>query len=124
MCGDDSVDHLSDLDLGARAEFLLDLALLGEAVENVCRERELRRMNYEVLGNSMSWLHGHVHPRYEWEPPSRLRMPVWCYPEAEREAPEHAYLDARHGALRSEITLELERLMGRAYAEAPLPPNG
>jgi hypothetical protein len=51
-------------------------------------------------------------------------MPVWCYPEAEREAPEHAYRDARHGALRSEITLELERLMGRAYAEAPLPPTG
>jgi diadenosine tetraphosphate (Ap4A) HIT family hydrolase len=124
MCADGSVDHLTDLEPAPRVEFLFDLALLGEAVENVLRERELRRMNYEVLGNSMPWLHGHVHPRYEWEPPSRQAWPVWCYPEAERDAPEHAYSDARHGALRAEITVELKRLMDRAYAEAPIPPTG
>ncbi len=115
MYEDGSVDHLADLDLERRGEFLLDLSLLGEAVRNVCRDRELRRMNYEVLGNSTPWLHGHVHPRYEWEPSERLCRPVWSYPEEERNAPDHAYSETRHGALRSEITAELTRLTARAY---------
>ena len=25
-----------------------------------------RRINYEVLGNGLHVLHGHVHPRYDW----------------------------------------------------------
>ena len=115
MCAEGSVDHLTDLDLPDRADFLLDLSLLGEAVESACRDRALRRMNYEILGNSMPWLHGHVHARYDWEPPDKIGMPVWCYPEAERNAPEHAYSDAKHGELRARITTELERVMAAAY---------
>jgi diadenosine tetraphosphate (Ap4A) HIT family hydrolase len=113
---DAAVSHLTELDRDRRAEFLLDLALLGEAVENVCRGRELRRMNYEVLGNAMPSLHGHVHPRYEWEPPERLARPVWSYPDRERNSPEHAYSDVEHGALRAEIFGELSRLMRKDYA--------
>jgi diadenosine tetraphosphate (Ap4A) HIT family hydrolase len=108
---DASIDHLTDLEPSRRAEFLLDLARLGEAVENACRELGgLRRMNYEILGNSMPGLHGHVHARYDWEPVDRIGLPVWCYPSAERNAPEHAYDDARHRELRDAITVELRRL--------------
>lgn len=64
LCDDVSVDHLSDLDWPRRTQFLLDLSLIGEAVQ----------------------LHGHVHPRYEWEPPERIAGPVWLYPREKREA--------------------------------------
>jgi diadenosine tetraphosphate (Ap4A) HIT family hydrolase len=117
LCDDASVDHLTDLDWRRRREFLFDLSLIGEAVQAACRQRGLSRVNYEVLGNSTSWLHGHVHPRYTWEPAERASWPVWCYPVAERTAAEHAYSDDKHGELRSFITRELERLMVAAYGE-------
>lgn len=112
LCEDPTVSHLTDLARARRLQFLADMALLGEAVQEACQPRGLRRINYEVLGNSLDWLHAHVHPRYEWEPPARRGWPVWCYPKDEREAPEHAYDEARHGELRRAITGELERLMG------------
>ena len=117
LCDDASVDHLTDLDWPRRTRFLFDLSLLGEAVQLACRDRGLRRVNYEVLGNSVPSLHGHVHPRYVWEPPARISGPVWLYPPEERGAQEHAYSDERHGELRGLITQELERLMGRALGE-------
>ena len=110
------VDHLTDLDRPVRREFLFDLSLVGEAVLAVTRERGARRINYEVLGNSWPHLHGHVHPRYEWEPPDKLSGPVWRYPREQRDAPEHAYDEARHGELRAAIAAELERVMREAYA--------
>lgn len=115
LSDDPAVDHLTDLDWERRAMFLFDLALLGEAVERACRPHGLRRLNYEVLGNSMPHLHGHVHARYEWEPPERIGGPVWRYSKEERNGPEHAYSDAKHGKLRAEITAELRSLIRRAY---------
>lgn len=56
-----------------------------------------------------------MHARYVWEPPERVGRPVWCYPDAERSAAEHAYSDTKHGKLRSVITQELRRLMSTAY---------
>jgi diadenosine tetraphosphate (Ap4A) HIT family hydrolase len=118
LCDDASVDHLTDLDWPRRRQFLFDLSLIGEAVERVCRPDGLRRLNYEVLGNSLPWLHGHVHARYEWEPREFVGGPVWRYPREERGAPAHAYSDDKHGELRSRITHELERLMSAAYGDA------
>ena len=115
LCNDAAVDHLTDLDRTARAAFLFDLALLGEAVESACRDDGLRRINYEVLGNSMALLHGHVHARYEWEPTERVGWPVWLYDPAERFAERHEYTDAEHGPLRAAITRELEHLIATAY---------
>jgi diadenosine tetraphosphate (Ap4A) HIT family hydrolase len=115
LCEDASVNHLTDLDRQRRTEFLFDLSLIGEAVAVACRGRGLRRINYEVLGNSLAWLHGHVHPRYEWEPPERIGWPVWCCPAAEREDSAHAYSDAKDGELRAAITAELTRVVSNAY---------
>ncbi len=80
------------------------------------KERGAHRINYEVLGNAWPHLHGHVHPRYSWEPADMTRGPVWRYPRHVRNADEHAYDDARHGALRAAITSELDGLMTEAYA--------
>ncbi|MFF8813885.1 HIT family protein [Streptomyces pactum] len=110
-----TADHLTDLPRDERARFLLDLSLLGEAVERACGRRDpaFRRLNYEVLGNSWQHLHGHVHPRYGWEPEHLLRGPVWRYGE-ERTAPEHR-LGPRHGPLRADITRALTSILAEAY---------
>jgi diadenosine tetraphosphate (Ap4A) HIT family hydrolase len=115
LTDDVSVNHLTDLDWERRAQFLFDLSLLGEAVQHACRDNGLRRINYEVLGNAEPVLHGHVHPRYDWEPPDMVTGPVWRYPKELRNAPEHAYTDERHGELRAAITAELRALLERAY---------
>jgi diadenosine tetraphosphate (Ap4A) HIT family hydrolase len=115
LCDDPSANHLSDLAWSRRIEFLFDLSLIGEALQAAVRPAGLRRVNYEVLGNSMQWLHGHVHARYEWEPPGMIGRPVWCYPAAERNDPAHAYDHQRDGELRAAITHELGRLMKAAY---------
>ena len=115
LCDDASVNHLTDIDRQRRGEFLYDLGLIGKAVQRACRPQRLRRVNYEVLGNSMEWLHGHVHARYDWEPAARVGQPVWCYPREERFNDDVAYSDIAHGALRASITQELTRIMRLAY---------
>jgi diadenosine tetraphosphate (Ap4A) HIT family hydrolase len=115
LIDDPSVNHLTDLDWERRKEFLFDISLLGEAVERACRSDRLRRINYEVLGNSIPVLHGRVHARYEWEPPDKIGGPVWRYPKEVRNDPEHAYSDAKHGKLRAAITAELHGLIEQAY---------
>jgi diadenosine tetraphosphate (Ap4A) HIT family hydrolase len=115
LCDDESVNHLTDLDWERRKVFLFDLSLIGEAVQAACRDNGLRRINYEVLGNSVQVLHGHVHPRYEWEPKERITGPVWRYAKDERNSPVVAYNDQTHGELRGAITAELNRLLESAY---------
>lgn len=115
LTDDTSVNHLTDLAWRQRKAFLFDLSLIGEAIRHACRANGLRRINYEVLGNAVPILHGHVHPRYEWEPPHAVAGPVWRYPSEVRNDPEHAYSDAKHGALRAAITSELLTLMEQAY---------
>jgi diadenosine tetraphosphate (Ap4A) HIT family hydrolase len=115
LCEHAAVNHLSDLPVDQRVRFLLDLSLIGEAIELTCRDRGLHRVNYEILGNAEPWLHGHVHPRYDWEPAERIEWPVSTYPPDERNDPKHRYDDAVHGDLRSRIARELNGLMRDAY---------
>ncbi|MFC7479652.1 hypothetical protein ACFQX7_05905 [Luedemannella flava] len=116
------VDHLLDLPRSAQVDFLTDMALLGEAVFHACNglDPAFRRVNYEVLGNSMRQLHAHVHARYAWEPEQYRLGPVWRYPDDLREAPEHL-LGEQHDGLRDAITIELERVMRDAYGTLPAP---
>jgi diadenosine tetraphosphate (Ap4A) HIT family hydrolase len=69
------VNHLTDLTWERRTQFLFDLSFIGEAIERACRPDGLRRINYEVLGNSLQILHGHVHARYDWEPADKIGGP-------------------------------------------------
>jgi diadenosine tetraphosphate (Ap4A) HIT family hydrolase len=116
LTDDLEVDHPTGLPWARRRDFFFDLSLLGEAVFAVTRARGAHRINYEVLGNSWPYLHGHVHARYEWEPPDKIGGPVWRYPKELRNAADHAYDEDRHGELRAPITAELIRVMGEAYA--------
>lgn len=100
LLADPVVTSLNDLDEARRAEFLRDMARLGDAI---LRVTSAERINYEILGNSEPELHAHVFPRYASEPPELRRLPAWFYDwaAAPRYDPQaHAEL---RDALRSEL---------------------
>ena len=104
------VEHLSDLSPEARREFLHEMSLVGEAIERVCRPRGLRRINYEIAGNSDPFIHAHIIPRYEWEPAEFRVVPASHYPAAIRAAPEDQFSPERHGELRAQLSAALRAL--------------
>jgi diadenosine tetraphosphate (Ap4A) HIT family hydrolase len=108
LTDDPRVQSLSDLPRPRRREFLEAMADLGEAVSRACREfdAQFRRVNLEILGNTDPFLHAHVWPRYEWEPPAIVRKPVWLYPAAKWSDPSSA-LGPEHDSLRAAITRHL-----------------
>ena len=97
-------ERLSDLSRSERSAFLESMAKLGEAVERACKEADssFRRVNLEILGNADAFLHAHVWPRYEWEPPEFIHRPVWLYP-AEKWRDEATALGDQHKVLRVAI---------------------
>jgi diadenosine tetraphosphate (Ap4A) HIT family hydrolase len=106
------VSGLTDLDRPTRRAFLESMDVLAEAVQDACRETRtgFRRMNLEILGNTDTFLHAHLWPRYDWEPPERVTKPVWLYP-ADRWTDERHRLSAAHDGLRSAIGRHLDRLV-------------
>ena len=104
-------ERLSDLSRAERRAFLWSTVLLGEAVETVCGARDpgFRRVNLEILGNADAFLHAHVWPRYEWEPPELVPRPVWLHP-AERWSDPATRLGPEHDGLRVELTDALAAL--------------
>ena len=105
LADDPDVTRLSDLAPGARANFLFSMAALAEAVEDACREADpaFRRVNIEILGNTDSYLHAHIWPRYDWEPAVLLTKPVWLYPSTYWTDPAKR-LSSAHASLRAAIT--------------------
>ena len=99
------VQRLSDLPWPERMQFLRSMAVLAEAVEKACKTADpgFRRVNVELLGNADPYLHAHVWPRYDWEPPELVTRPVWLYPEERWRDPETA-LGPQHRQLRAAIT--------------------
>jgi diadenosine tetraphosphate (Ap4A) HIT family hydrolase len=108
----DGVDHLTDLPGPERDLFLSDMGRLGEAVLAACSglDPSVRRINYEILGNTDRFLHAHVWPRYAWEPEQLLVGPVAHYPQDRWTSPRDAYAE-EHEPLRQAISEELARLI-------------
>lgn len=73
---DPVVPHLNALEGSGRAQFLADMARLGDVVLEVTGAA---RINYEMLGNLEPALHAHVFPRYEEEPAELRTRPIWFY---------------------------------------------
>ena len=110
LTDDPAATRLTDLPSAKRRQFLDDMDRLGEAVELVCARLDpaFRRINLEILGNTDAFLHAHVWPRYEWEPPDRVRHPVWLYPDSNWSEQSSA-LGPQHDALRTALKEELAR---------------
>ena len=71
------------LDHPQRAEYLCDMALIGDALLEVTGAY---RINYGILGNSDPFLHAHIVPRYMTEPEEFRLGPPWCYPKQSMDA--------------------------------------
>ena len=104
LTDDPAVERLTDLTPDRRRAFLDSMADLGEAVERACRAADpaFRRVNLEILGNTDPYLHAHIWPRYDWEPPELVGKPVWLYPPTHWSDPDHM-LGPRHDDLRDAI---------------------
>ncbi len=92
LSDDPGAERLSDLTRAERSAYLDSMGLLAGAVERACSQADpaFRRVNVEILGNADAFLHAHVWPRYEWEPPELVRRPVWLYPEDKWHDPKTA----------------------------------
>lgn len=115
------VDRLTGLSQADRSRFLLDMSLLGEAIEHACAADGLVRVNYEILGNTDTYLHAHVFPRYAWESAELLSGPVWHYSRDHWTEARYQYDDTVHARLRSRITERLLHLANPEQAVRELP---
>ncbi len=73
---DPVVPDLNALDTPGRGRFLLDMALVGDALLEVTGAA---RINYSIFGNADAALHAHITPRYEREPEKLRRGPPAFY---------------------------------------------
>lgn len=73
---DPVVPTLNSLVAAERADFLADMAALGDAV---LRVTHAFRINYAILGNLEPALHAHVIPRYAHEPAKHASDTPWSY---------------------------------------------
>jgi diadenosine tetraphosphate (Ap4A) HIT family hydrolase len=97
------VPELHLLAPAVRAKFLEEMALVAEAVFKAFAPRKL---NYELLGNSVSHLHWHLFPRYDADPDPAF--PVWrndAFIAAAGLRPDRADLDDRREKVRAELAL-------------------
>ncbi|MEL6330554.1 MAG: hypothetical protein AAFR38_12925 [Planctomycetota bacterium] len=98
--------HLNDLNAAERALFLIDLALLGDAVTAATG---CERLNYLMLCNQVPWLHGHVVPRYAQEESElRLKGPFEAYDFADAPRADATGPDSE---LHARLKAELDRLI-------------
>jgi diadenosine tetraphosphate (Ap4A) HIT family hydrolase len=96
LLSDPVVDHLNVLSGAARARFLADMALTGDAVL-ACTGA--LRVNYAVFGNVEPALHAHVFPRRADEPAATRSEQPWALNW--KAAP--AYSDVAHGELKRRV---------------------
>ncbi|MFS0785504.1 hypothetical protein ABC345_03860 [Shouchella sp. 1P09AA] len=103
---------LEKMPLALRSDYLLDMSLIGDAIVDVCQPL---RVNYSIYGNTDTYLHAHLFPRYDWEPAERIPHPVWQYPQEKWTDEQEQFQEATHGALRDKLTKKLEEKMKAAY---------
>ncbi|MGC1388581.1 MAG: hypothetical protein WA807_11275 [Steroidobacteraceae bacterium] len=101
LLADPVADHLNALRFAHRAQFLSDMALIGDAVLAITGGI---RVNYAIFGNVDPALHAHVFPRLASEPEATRTAQPWAFDW--NLAP--AYSDSLHGELRRRIGAYLE----------------
>ena len=102
---DPVVAQLNDLEDDDRAQYMADMAQLGDALLEVTNAV---RINYAVFGNLEPALHAHVFPRFEDEPDDKRTGSPWSYDW--NQAP--AFDEAVHGPLRDMLRDHLTRSVG------------
>lgn len=106
------VGCLNELDFEERKDFLLDMTIVGDAINYVCNPK---RINYEILGNSDEFLHAHIFPRYSWEE-EKAKRPVWLYPRNNWTDLDKQFFNIKDGELlRKRLKEKIEDIMKKAY---------
>lgn len=106
------VESLEALPFDKRVIFLRDMAMLGQAIQDIC---QCYKINHGVFGNFDLYLHAHVWARYVHEVEERRIHPVWLYPSEERHAPNVMFDPAKHDDLRLKLAARLQELV-KEYA--------
>ena len=99
---DPVVPHLNALPLELRAQFLSDMAMVGDALLAVTAAL---RINYAIYGNVDPALHAHIFPRDSAEPESTRTAQPWALDW--KAAP--LYSDALHGDFKRRVGMELRK---------------
>lgn len=99
------IGKLNDLTGEARAQFLDDMARLGDAV---LATTGCLRINYSIYGNLDPFLHAHVIPRYAWEDDSYATKPPMQIPAELRDDPACAFSVEKHRDLMERIKAGLK----------------
>ena len=101
---DPVVSSLNDLDRSHRAEYLCDMALVGDALMEVTGAY---RINYAIMCNLDPALHAHIVPRYLWEPDDLRQGPPWAH---DQDGPAARRFDpARDRALIEQIAHAIQK---------------
>jgi diadenosine tetraphosphate (Ap4A) HIT family hydrolase len=108
----EKVNSLNELNFKQRSEYLLDMSLIGDAIQTVCNPR---RVNYSIYGNTDVYLHAHIFPRYDWEPEERIPKPVWLYTEDHWFDPKYQFSVEEHGEMKEKLAQKLNELIKNAY---------
>src|SRR5271154_6931151 len=98
---DPVVPHLNALPPVLRAQFLSDMAMVGDALLAVTAGL---RVNYAIFGNVDPALHAHVFPRLATEPDATRTAQPWALDW--NAAPR--YSDELHGDLKRRLKAELK----------------
>lgn len=112
LLGYPKAESLNALPLAERAQYLLDMSLVGDAILQVCKPL---RINYTTLMNLDHYLHTHIHARYDWEPDDMKCQPMHFYPAEQRNDAKVAYTEEAYGQLKRDLTQALEARMREAY---------
>ena len=76
LLADPVVESINSLDTQARARFMTDMSIVGDAL---LRVTDSYRINYGMFSNADPFLHAHIVPRYRDEPDEIRRHLPWSY---------------------------------------------
>lgn len=97
---DPVVPHLNEMTANHQADFLAEMAAVGNAV---LKSTGAVRINYAMFGNQEPALHAHIIPRYETEKEGLKTATPWSYDWANAEQ----FSTESHGELLLQIKREL-----------------
>ncbi|WP_121614269.1 HIT family protein [Mesobacillus foraminis] len=106
------VNTLNDLGYMQRSEYLLDMSLIGDAIQEVCNPI---KVNYSIYGNTDNFLHAHIFPRYEWELEEKKTKPDWLYSSDNWTDNKYQYTDVKHLEIKEKLSKKLHQLMKDVY---------
>lgn len=83
LLADPVVESINSLDIQARARFMTDMSIIGDALLRVTNSF---RINYGLFSNADPFLHAHIVPRYMDEPEEIRRYLPWSYSKDHKDS--------------------------------------